>query len=189
MKKRLFGLVVLALAVTAGLASAQTAPVPGAWALGFHHIDAPIGIRWWLSDRVALDAGLGLGSEENAAFDENLSKWALDLGLPILLRSYDRLNFMVRPGLMFMNEETVTDPGPPVETGDDSFMTVGVELEAEAFLTNRFSVSAAHGFAFMNSDPAEGESTTDWGTTGAQFTNIGFHLYLSHDDRARSGRH
>lgn len=177
--KRLLGVAALALAFTAGVATAQTTPESGTWALGFHHVDAPIGIRWWLNDKVALDAGLGVGSEESAAFDENLSRWALDLGVPILLRSFDRLNFMVRPGLMFVNEETVTDPGPPVETGDDSFMTVGVELEAEVFLTNRFSVSAAHGFAFMNTDPAVGESTTDWGTTGANFTNIGFHLYLS----------
>jgi hypothetical protein len=179
MKRLLLGVVALALAFTAGVASAQTTPSPGTWGLGFHHVDAPIGIRWWLNDKVALDAGIGVGSDEAPAVDENLSHWALDLGVPILLRSFDRLNFLVRPGIMFQSQEVVVDPGPPVDTDNDTFMSVGVELEAEVFLTDRFSVSASHGFAFVNADPAVGSSTTDWGTTGANFTNIGFHVYLS----------
>lgn len=175
--KRLIGWVALALVVCAGAASAQGGgEFKGA--LGFHNVEAPVGIRWWINDKVALDAALGVGSDENTAVDENLSRWALDLGVPILLRSFDRLDFLVRPGIMFQSQEGVVDPGPPLVTDDGTTMTLGVELEAEVFLLENFSVSAAHGFAIVNTDPPVGESTSDWGTTGANFTNIGFHVYL-----------
>jgi hypothetical protein len=51
-------------------------------------------------------------------------------------------------------------------------------LEAEVVLLEHFSVSAAPGFAIVNTDPPGGESTSDWGPTGANFTTIGFHVYL-----------
>lgn len=176
--KVLIGAVALAMVLGAGVASAKGEAEGYKGSLGFHNVDAPVGVRWWLSDKVALDAGLGLGSEENTAVDENLSHWALDLGVPIMLKSFDRLHFMVRPGLLYTSEETVTVPGPPVQKDNDTTMSIGAELEAEVFLTPNFSVSAAHGFEFVNYDPAVGPSSTDWGTTGANFTNIGFHVYM-----------
>lgn len=176
--KRLITLVALSLVVGASVASAQGSPEHYKGALGFHNVDAPLGIRWWISDKLALDAGLGFGSEENTAVDENLTHWALDLGLPIMLKSWDRVHFMVRPGILYLSQEQVTDPGPPVITDNGTQMTIGAELEAEVFLADNFSVSAAHGFGIVNTDPAGGPSTTDWGTSGANFTNIGFHVYL-----------
>lgn len=176
--KRFVGLIVLSFVFTASAAWAQGTPEQYRGALGFHNVEAPLGIRWWVSDKLAIDAAIGIGSDENPAVDENLSHWAIDLGLPILLKRFDRLNFMVRPGLMFQSQEVVVDPGPPVDTDNDNTMSIGAELEAEVFLTDHFTVSAAHGFAFVNNDPAVGSSTTDWGTTGANFTNIGFHVYL-----------
>jgi hypothetical protein len=176
--KRLLGAVLLALVTLAGAASAQGKPAHEMSALGFHSVDAPLGVRWWLNPKVGIDAGIGLGSVEDPAVDENLSHWALDLGVPILLRSFDRLRFMVRPGILYRSEEVVVDPGPPVNKDNDTQLAINVELEAEVFLTDHFSVSAAQGLAFVNTDPAVGQSTTDWGTTGANFTNLGFHVYL-----------
>ncbi len=147
--------------------------------LGFHNIEAPLGIRWWLSgQKIAIDAGIGFGSEENVAVDENLSHWALDFGVPMCVKSWDKVHFMVCPGIVYTSEEDVIDPGPPVVTDNSTAFSIGAELEAEVFLVDNFSVSASQGFAFVNTDPAVGQSTTDWGTTGSNFTHIGFHVYL-----------
>jgi hypothetical protein len=172
MKLRL-GLVALALVLCAGAANAQ-AQYRGA--LGFHDLDAPIGIRWWLGDKLGFDAGLGFGSNEIA--DESFSFYAIDLGLPVMLKQWDRVHFMVRPGIVYRSQEVDILGGPGVDKDNDTFLTIQGELEAEVFLADNFSVSAAHGLAIVNTDPAVGDSSTDYGTTGANFTNIGFHVYL-----------
>jgi len=169
--KRMLSLVALAMVVSAGVASAQGATVKGA--LGFHSIEAPLGIRWWLSDKIALDGGLGFGSNEVGG--ETFSNWAFDLGLPISLKSWDRVNFMIRPGLLYTSQEETTGPGT---TGDTTEMILLAELEAEVFLAENFSVSASHGLGIVNTDPATGSSTSDWSTFGNNLTNIGFHVYL-----------
>ncbi len=176
--KRIMTLVALALVTQVGVASAQRATGQYMGSLGFHDVDAPLGGRWWLTDKVAIDAGLGFGSHENTAVDKNMSNWALDLGVPIMLKSFDRLHFLVRPGVMFTSQEVVVDPGPPVRTDNDTQMRVGAELEAEVFVTENCSVSAAQGFAIVNENPAVGPSSSGWGTTGANFTSLGFHVYL-----------
>ena len=72
--KRWIGSLVLALTLAAGVAAAQPPQHPDG-ALGFHEVDAPIGIRWWFSgQKLALDLGLGFGSDEVA--NENLSHFA-----------------------------------------------------------------------------------------------------------------
>jgi hypothetical protein len=168
----MLSLVALALVIGAGVASAQGATVKGA--LGFHNSDAPIGIRWWLSDKLALDAGLGFGSTEFGG--ETFSNFAFDIGLPVMLKSWDRVNFMVRPGIFYASQEVPLSPGPG--TGDDTALAIVGEFEAEVFLADNFSVSASHGLAIVNNDPAQGSSTSDWTTFGSNFTNVGFHVYL-----------
>jgi len=37
--------------------------------LGFRSTDAPIGIRWWLSDMIAVDAGVLVGGSDAQARD------------------------------------------------------------------------------------------------------------------------
>jgi hypothetical protein len=177
--KRLFGWVVLALVATAGVASAQGASGGNTGGLGFHNAIAPLGIRWWMSDKWAIDAAIGVGSTENTAVDENMSNWALDLGIPICLKKFDKVHFSVRPGLLYTSQEVVVPPpGPPVNTDNNTTMSIGAELEAEVFLAENFSVSAAQGFAVTNNDPAVGSSSSNWGTTGRDFTSVGFHVYL-----------
>lgn len=174
--KRWIVFLALALTLVAGTAIAQPTHPDGA--LGFHNIEAPIGIRWWFSgQKMALDAGLGFGSEEVG--DEDFSNFAIDVGLPIRLKSWDRVHFMVRPGILYTSqEEEVGPPALPVETDNTTVMALQGELEVEVFLADNVSFSAAHGLAIVNTDFADGGSATDWGTTGANFTNIGFHVYL-----------
>ena len=167
--KRLIGLAILALVLDAGAVAAHGSTEKGA--LGFHHVDAPIGLRWWLSDKVGLDGGLGFGSEDLGT--QSISSFTIDAGLPLMLRSWDRAHFIFRPGLLYLSEE---EPGT---TNNNTAFRIGAELEAEVFLVDQVSVSAAHGFAITNFNPAgPGPSFTDWGTTGSNFTTIGFHVYL-----------
>lgn len=180
--KGLLGAVSLALVALTGVASAQgTAQQATAdheqGGVGFHSIQAPLGGRWWLNPKFAIDAGLGFGSNESGA-GTSLSNWALDLGVPITMRTFDRLSVMFRPGILYQSVEVITDTGPPIVTDNDTQMALNLELEAEVFLTDHFSVSASEGLAFINTSPAGGSSTTDWGTTGANFTTLGFHVYM-----------
>lgn len=172
--KRLIGMLVLGLVVGAGAASAQNGPKG---ALGFHNIDAPLGIRWWLSPKVGIDAGLGYGSNQvstSATTTASVSNFTADAGVPIVLKSWDKVHFAVRPGLSYHSQELFGT------SDNDITITIGGELEAEVFLADNLSVSAAQGIAFEHFDPADPteSSTTDWGTTGANFTHIGFHVYL-----------
>ena len=184
--KGLLGAVSLALVALTGVASAQGTTEEVAvhheqGALGFHSIQAPLGGRWWLNEKFAIDVGLGVGSQEEplpGGESTNLSSWAFDLGVPIRMRSYDRLHVLFRPGILYQSQEVVTDPGPPVAKDSDTQMALNLEVEAEVFLTDHFSVSASEGFAFISNSPAQGESTNDWGTTGANFTTLGFHVYM-----------
>jgi hypothetical protein len=187
--KRLLVMVVLAFASFATGASAQETtqattqessqgePMHHSGALGFHNIQAPLGVRWWLgSQKVALDAGLGFGSNEDAG--ESYTNFTLDVGAPIVLKSWDRVHFMVRPGVAYHSQQVDVLAGPGVDKDNDTSLEISGLLEAEVFLAENFSVSAAHGFAIQNNDPAIGESTTDYGTVGADFSHIGFHAYL-----------
>ena len=183
--KGFLGVVSLALVTLTGVASAQGTAQPATaeheqGGLGFHSVQAPLGGRWWLNQKFAIDVGLGFGSQEVdvAGTSTNLSNWALDLGVPITIRKFDRLYVLFRPGILYLSQEDVVDPGPPLIKDDDTSMALNLEIEAEVFLTDRFSVSASHGLAFVNNSPAVGESTSDWGTTGANFTNVGFHIYM-----------
>jgi len=172
-------IVFLALALTliaTGVSTAQ--PNHPSIGLGFHRVEAPLGVRWWFTgQKVAIDLGLGFGSDEVA--DEDLSQFAFDIGVPIMLKSWDRVHFMVRPGILYESQEVFTDPPPPpVDTDNDTQLSVLGELEVEVFLADNVSFSASHGIGITNTDFAGGGSSTTMGTFGANFTNIGFHVYL-----------
>ena len=170
--KRMLSLAALALVVGAGVASAQPSHPKGG--LGFHDASVPVGVRWWISDKVGLDAAIGFGSNEVGS--ETFTNWGLDIGVPIMLKSWDRVHFMFRPGIEYFSQEVPLIPGPG--TDNDTDMLILAELEAEVFLAENFSVSASHGLGIVNRDPANGASTTDWSTFGGNFTNVGFHVYL-----------
>ncbi len=165
--------------------------------VGFHNLDAPLGVRWWLgSQKVAIDVGVGYGSDEafNGYPDERVTNWAIDAGVPIVLKTWPRMHVLFRPGFLYQSQEVVISDGPPppvgepFDTDNETDLFVTAELEGEAFLLENFSVSASAGISYHSHQPPDFDPTdtvepkkeTSFNTFGNNFTNIGFHLYLFH---------
>ena len=150
---------------------------------------APIGVRWWIPDsRIGFDVGFGFQTHTaELNRDENETGWAIDVGLPIVAKSWDRVHVLVRPGFAYGSQQEGYLEGTPArfETENITEWAVTGEAEAEVFLADNFSVSAATGIAFAKvTIPKELEGTSSdvdeslFGTLGSDFTTIGFHVYL-----------
>src|SRR5438045_4176807 len=119
--------------------------------LGFHTSAAPLGVRWWLSgQKIGIDLGFGFGSVSDASGgfpDEKLTNWTIEGGVPIVIKSWDKIHFMFRPGASYRSQDVQTSGGPPASFTKDQVTGFGVtgELEAEVFLADNCSVSASHG--------------------------------------------
>ncbi len=83
---------------------------------GFFNDDAPIGVRWWVTDRFGLDVGFGinLSNEVDSTRDTNLlpliaieptkkslTEFRFDAGVPINLIRTEKVNFLIRPGFSY----------------------------------------------------------------------------------------
>lgn len=152
--------------------------------VGFHNIEAPVGVRWWFSgQKVGADVGLGFSSrsaEPEGFPDEQISQWAIDLGVPFVAHSWHHAHVLVRPGILYESEQVAVPTTPPggFDTSDQTRLTVAVELEAEVFLVDNISLSASTGLGFVNFDPVGGDNQTSFATIGNNFTTIGFHMYF-----------
>jgi hypothetical protein len=155
---------------------------------GFHNVEAPIGIRWWLSgEKVGLDFGFGFHSDP-AAIDpsEKESGWAIEAGVPFVCHSWEKVHALIRPGIMYQSQQVGFDadpltPGVQFDTENTTSFDLSLEGEAEVFIADNVSLSAAHGFRFRSTDPGFGaDRQSSFSTTGHNFTTIGFHIYLMH---------
>jgi len=179
-----FALVALALFCvlpTSVLAQSESLPQHRSGSLGFHNIEAPVGTRWWFgSQRIGIDLGLGLSSTPAPSYDEDLMGFAVDVGVPIVLKSWDVVHVLFRPGFLYESDEQQTaSPPDPFDSDDETSFTVTAEIEAEVFIVDNFSVSASHGIGFLSESPAGGgDSETSFGTLGNNFSHIGFHVYF-----------
>jgi hypothetical protein len=150
--------------------------------VGFHNSVAPLGVRWWFSgQKVGLDLGLGYShTPATSDPDESVSGFALDVGVPFVAHSWDRAHVIFRPGILYQSQEVGSGIGPTFDTRTPTTLAVEGEIEAEIFLVDNVSVSATTGIAFSSHDedlPGT-DSQTSFGTIGANFTEIGFHVYF-----------
>ena len=187
--KRLFLAVSCSFALIAGTTVAF-AEAPDAMhasgGVGFHDSSAPLGLRWWLGgQKVGIDVGLGFSSTPSAIDSkEKETGWAIDLGVPLVLHSWQAAHVLFRPGLLYQSQEIgfdadPTTPGVQFDTEKQTTTRVQAELEAEIFVRDNVSVSASHGIAFESFDPGFGaDSESSFGTIGHNFTTIGFHVYF-----------
>lgn len=167
MKKVLFFTVALSLIATAAMAH----DVTGRFGLGFVSTDAPVGVRYWMNEKIGIDAGIGFSSFDGGS--ETYSDFVLNAGVPIIFNAMgDRVNFLIRPGIQF----TTGDMAVGGEKGTD--IQISGALEFEVFVTDDFSVSAAHGLMIDMLSPDVGDSRTNFGLFGDNWTNFGFHYYL-----------
>jgi hypothetical protein len=153
--------------------------------LGFHDLDAPVGVRWWLAgQKVGIDLGVGFSSASATLQgypDDNTTSLAFAAGVPIVVKSWPRVHVLFRPGFFYHKEEVVvSDAGlsEPFATEDVKTLRISGELEAEVFLMDNLSVSASHGVAYESVDFGGPDKQTGFGTLGNNFTDVGFHMYL-----------
>lgn len=191
MKRVLLAACLFALATSASVASAAAPDARHArGGLGFHNVEAPIGLRWWMAgEKVGFDIGLGFSSTPAEIDpDEKESGLALEVGVPFVMRSWERAHVLFRPGLLYQSQGIGFDSDPGAafnyDTENQTTLSLLAEIEAEIFLVDNFSVSASHGIAFSSFDPGFGaDSQSSFGTIGNNFTNIGFHVYFLGGER------
>jgi hypothetical protein len=195
MKKVLLTLALAALAIPA--AAHAERDLTGKVALGYWNADAPIGGRYVVSPNVAIDLGLGFAqaylSDDPTTTTVGDDKKNLQLhiaaGVPLTLVRRDRVNFFVRPGVLFRfiptyNQATVSDP---YEKKTETETEITGILGAEWFATDDLSFSVGHGLKLTNT---KGVSANDF-TTGdlksqsilsgleaIDITSVGFHFYF-----------
>jgi hypothetical protein len=179
-----------------GAAAAHAEATHAAGGLGFHSSSAPVGGRWWFAgQKVGLDAGLGFSSTPSSVSSkEKETGWSIDAGVPIVMKSWEGVHVLFRPGLNYSSQQVGFDsdgttPGVQFDTVNQTAFTVSGEIEAEVFLRDNFSVSASHGIAFSSVNPPDfpgGPSTdsiTSFSTIGNNFTQVGFHVYFLGGDK------
>jgi hypothetical protein len=174
---------VAAVCALPALLRAETAEIPTHYSggLGFHDVVAPLGGRWWLAgQKIGIDFGLGFGATPAPSYDENLNSWAFEVGVPIVLKNWDKVHVLFRPGFLYESQEVqMSNPPNPFATDDTKSFSLTAEIEAEIFIVDNFSVSASEGIGFFNVDPAGGgDSSSSFGTLGNNFSHIGFHVYF-----------
>ena len=160
--------------------------------LGFRVSDAPLGVRWWFTPKFGLDAGVGFSSEKlnyqdiNLVLqDETFSTVSVDVGVPIALKSWDKVKFLFRPGFLWTSRDDIdlffakAEVLPnPTKTKITDYSVTG-ELELEWFVARNASISASHGFGFASTKREdEANANTIFGTFGSNPTSLGFHVYL-----------
>lgn len=181
--------------LVAGSAHAQTDPMGG---IGFRSsslgtgplgvtLTPTLGIRQWFTGQIGGDIGVGflsVSDELDGTTTDETTGFAFDVGLPISLRSWDRVNFIIRPGFAY-GTTTAEDQSltPPFEVKATVYSVSG-ELEVEWMLADRVSISAATGIAYnslkleITDTPPVTFERKGFGTIGTNFTQLGFHVYL-----------
>ena len=185
--KRLFLAAVCSLTLLGAAAAYADATHPSG-GLGFHSSSAPVGVRWWLAgQKVGIDAGIGFSSTPSGiSASDKVTGWSIDAGVPFVMKSWDGVHVLFRPGLVYSSQQVGFDSSPAAgiqfDTENETSFGVSGEIEAEVFLRDNVSVSASHGIRFSSFNPAgPGDSITSFSTIGNNFTEVGFHVYFLGD--------
>ena len=175
MLKKMFGLMlVMALLIpVAGNAMDMT----GKWGLGYFSSEAPVGVRYWINEKLGVDLGIGFESKDFG--DETATSFWFEGGFPYVLMDTDRANFFVRPGLVFAS---LDDRVYGNNNLDETWTKITIKLTpgAEVFFGEHFSLQAAHGIMIDLTTPpdAVGDSKTEFNTGAYSISEIGFHFYF-----------
>ena len=110
MKRVAVAVAVLLIGIITSLAMADDmagSPTHKNIGVGFHNVEAPLGIRWWLKDqKIGIDLGLGYSSTPGDLDpDESVTGLAFEVGVPFVIHSWDRVHVLLRPGLLYQSQE------------------------------------------------------------------------------------
>jgi hypothetical protein len=176
-------LLLTAVLVMAFAVTSSAKDLTGRFGLGYYESQAPVGIRYWVNEKVGIDGGLGFQSEDGfMEFDDqgqptgettSATRFWVSAGVPYVVFPTDRANFMFRPGVLFgVFDEDYYDPKTRV--------LIQLHLVAEVFFGDHFSLEAAHGVNIDMQTPADddADSMMDFGTASGSITQLGFHFYF-----------
>lgn len=159
------------LAITA----APSFAAKGYYGLGYFRPEAPVGGRVWFTDKVAGDIGVGFSSVSPSG-GSSQTGYVVDAGVPIIAAEAGAAKFFVRPGFTYASSPS------PVLTDANNKTTqfwVSGSFGVEYFLTERFSIQAAHGVLYKSVDPKlAGTKTTEFVSEAFGLSDIGFHYYF-----------
>ena len=186
-----------------GAVSAQAAETAMKGGLGFHVAPSPfanlisfinplapqvsstaptVGGRQWFNGQVGVDLGLGYTSfkADQGTQKETWTGVSFDVGLPLVIKKFDKVNFIFRPGFQYGTLEDKDETLVPSQTTKYTMTGFSGTLEAEWFVADNLSLSAAHGIAYssLHDDATPETKFTSIGTTGTNFTQLGFTIYL-----------
>jgi hypothetical protein len=167
---------------------ARAADYAGRLGIGYVSTSAPIGVRYWISSRIGIDAGVGFRSRDelNEAtadlVDESvLTDTYFDVGLPINLIMRTRTNFFFRPGLLLgFKPEYVGAAGSLKTLQKEKIKEYSGLLGVEFWLWDHFSLTVAEGVVYTQTQPADPVVESHFELTHRALTlsNVGFHFYF-----------
>ncbi len=166
----------LAAAVLIALSAAPSFAEGTKLGLGYFRPEAPVGGRAWLSEKIAVDLGVGFDITSPDGGDSQ-SGFIVDAGVPIVAAESGNAKFYVRPGVSFAStpEPTTAEPDNKVT----QFWVSGT-FGVEYFFTDRFSIQAGHGLVFKSVDPDDaGGKYTQIVSEDFGLSSIGFHFYFN----------
>ena len=191
----------LMVAVT-GSAFAQTANqrLEGTTGVGYFNSVAPVGVRHWVNDGMAVDVGVGVNFQNNQSFVDNTGvaattsffNYAFDVGLPIVMHGEENMIVYFRPGVTlagvqdFVGDSSVAGDGAK---GYNTTVRGEVALGGEFFLGQfgwpNLSLSGQVGVGVdwmqPRGDNVDSSVQFSTSTTGVDITksgNMGFRIYF-----------
>lgn len=170
-------LTILGLAMVMGAALPAAAQHAGEFALGFNNDDAPIGLRYFVGETMAIDAGFGFDSSDLGP--DNANSYFFEFGLWHVVYDYGPTYFFLRPAVAY----SVLDDrifGEDLTEEDWKVLDLELNLGAEVRFADHFGVTFQHGFRYTRTSlpdeivPEGGEdSFTDFHTLGENVTEAG----------------
>ena len=194
---RLLGVALLVMAfVGAAWAENANQRVVGKKGIGFYNGVAPVGVRYWMSDGMALDFGVGLTMNTKVPnpgnqADETLMDFSFDVGVPFVLHSEENMIVYFRPGLTLQGDQGfVSGTGTTArDKGYDTAFSGELSLGGEFFLGNfgwpnlSFSGQVGLGIQAVKSREEGAETVLGFTTTKDDVSvvnngTLGFHIYF-----------
>ena len=189
--------VVALMVAVSSSAFAQTANqrLEGSTGVGYFNSVAPVGVRHWVNDGMAVDVGVGVDYKNNqvapSAATTSLFDYAFDLGVPVVMHGEENMIVYFRPGVTLSGVQgfTGTNATDQDAKGYDTTVRGEVALGGEFFLGQfgwpNLSLSGQVGVGVdwmkPRADGVDSSVQFSTSTTGVDITksgNMGFRLYF-----------